>query len=558
MTASNYLEYLTGLIQEFLPRYSSQLVERLKDCPLTGPGGVRQLLGEINLEFFARAYFPQYFKFAIPTFHREAYIELDGILNKPPSGARVVRAWPRGNAKSTIYNFFTPCSVALYGKRRFLVQVSDSESQAEGFLADIKNAIENNEYILEDFGEVRGDVWRVDLVVIKDIRGEPVWIAAAGAGSSIRGLRKAEFRPDWIAVDDLESDESVLTVERISRMYTWFQRALMNLGTESTDVVVVGTVLAYESVLDKLLKSPVWDARKMSAIIKWSDSLLWDEWRKIYTDVSLSRAERELQSDIFYIEHEEEMLAGTEVLWPEGKPYMTLMKIYVDVGEAAFHAEHQNDPINFDECLFKPDWISYYSQEEIDKVKIVGYYGALDPSLGRSRLSDYSAFVVLGRGENGVMYVVEAIVERMSPDRIIETLVSLGRHYEFVRFGIEVNQWQDLLRMMVIERSAREGLYLPIVELRHTKDKVIRVQTMLPYVKNRYIRFNPEHQLLVSQLLGFPKLRHDDGPDALEMAVRMVSQGPSMDAMLVGTVPAQNGYDDDDDDGNLTGRHFYS
>lgn len=560
MTAvsKEYLEYLKELIQEFLPRYPHQLVARLKDCPLTGPGGVRQLLGEINLEFFARAYFPQYFTNETPPFHREAYVELDGILNRPPAAARLVRAWPRGFAKSTIYNFFTPCNAALYGKRRFLVQVSDSEAQAEGFLADIKNAVENNDYILTDFGETRGDVWRADQVVVKDVRGESVWVAAAGAGSSIRGLRKAEFRPDWICVDDLESDASVLTPERINKMYTWFQRALMNLGTENTDVVVVGTVIAYDAVLDRLLKSPVWDARTLASVIKWSDSALWDEWTKIYTNISLSKEEREAQSDAFYHKHEKELLAGTKVLWPEGKSYLTLMKIYVDIGEPAFYAEYQNDPINLDECLFQPDWLTYYTEDEIQQVRMVGYYGALDPSLGKTRLSDYSAFIVLGRGENGVMYVLEALVERMTPDRIIETLISLGRQYGFVRFGIEVNQWQDLLRLMVLDRSAREGLYLPIVELRHVRDKVIRVQTMIPYVKNGYIRFNREHHLLISQLLGFPKLRHDDGPDALEMSVRTVSHGPSMEAMLSGVAPVQNSTADDSDDDSAFGRHFYS
>lgn len=557
MHSESYLEYLKELIQEFVPRYPRQVVERLKDCPLTGPGGVRQLLGEINLEFFAKAYFPQYFKHATPWFHREAYAELDGILNHSPRGARIVRAWPRGNAKSTIYNFFTPCSAALYGKRRFLVQVSDSETQAEGFLGDIKNAVENNDYIREDFGDVRGVTWRSDLISVRAITGDAVWVAAAGAGSSIRGLRKAEFRPDWICCDDIENDESVLTAERVSKQYNWFMRSLMNLGTEDTDVIVVGTVIAYDSVLDRLLKSPVWDARKLAAVIRWSDSPLWDDWRRIYTDLSLSKEEREAKSDAFYWQHEEEMVAGTKVLWPEGKPYLTLMKIYTDIGEAAFHAEHQNDPINLDECLFKPDWITYYSDDELDRVRIVGYYGALDPSLGKTRLADYSAFIVVGRGENGVMYVLEAVIERMSPDRIIDTLIRLGRQYEFVRFGIEVNQWQDLLRLMVMERGAREGLYLPIVELRHTKDKVIRVQTMLPYVKNGYIRFNREHKLLLDQLLGFPKLRHDDGPDALEMAVRMVSQGPSMEALLSGTAPAR-GQDEDDDDAGYSQRHFYS
>lgn len=559
LSSAEYLAYLKNLIQETLSKYPKHVVKKLADLALTGPGGVRQELGKVDLEFFSKAYFPQYFEYETPDFHKTAYNELSRVLNRPPAGARIVRAWPRGNAKSTIYNFFTPCNAALYGKRRFLVQVSESEAQAEGFLGDIKNSFMDNEYIVEDFGDVRGTTWRADLISVRAVTGEIVWLAAVGAGSGIRGLRKAEFRPDAIVIDDLDSDESVLTPARISKMYAWFQRALMNLGTVSTDVIVVGTVIAYASVLDTLLKSPTWDARTLQAISSWSASPLWDVWTKIYTDVSLTKEERGIKADAFYKEHEAEMLEGTRVLWPKGKPYVDLMKIYVDIGEAAFHAEHQNDPVNLDECLFKPDWITYYTPEELAQVRIVEYYGALDPSLGKSRLADFSAFVVLGRGQNGVLYVIEAIVERMHPDRIIETLLALGRRYEFVRFSIEVNQWQDLLRLMVLERTIKEGLYLPIVELRHNKDKVIRVQTMLPYIKNGYVRFNKEHKLLLEQLLGFPKLRYDDGPDSLEMAVRMVAHGPAMDAALAGTAPQKHYSNDDDDDvPSLAQMHFYS
>lgn len=557
---TDYSGYLKNLIQQTLPKCSKEIIKRLADAPLTGPGGVRQTLGKVDLEFFSKAYFPQYFEHDTPDFHKTAYNELDKVLNNPPKGARIVRAWPRGNAKSSIYNFFTPCNAALYGRRKFLVQVSESEAQAEGFLGDIKNALDDNDYIVEDFGNVEGATWRSDQISLRSVTGETVWIAAVGAGSGIRGLRKAEFRPDILIVDDLDSDESVLTPARISKMYAWFQRALMNLGTVTTDVIVVGTVIAYASVLDTLLKSPTWDARTLRAISSWSASPLWEEWTKLYTDTSVSKDERELAAGTFYKANETEMLEGTEVLWPAGRPYVDLMKIYVNIGEAAFHAEHQNDPVNLDECLFKPDWITYYTPAEVAQTRIVEYYGALDPSLGKTRLADYSAFTVLGRGQNGVMYVIESIIERMHPERIIETLLRLGRQYEFRRFSIEVNQWQDLLRLMVLERTAKEGLYLPIVELRHSRDKVIRVQTMLPYIKNGYVRFNKDHKLLLEQLLGFPKLRHDDGPDSLEMAVRMIAQGPAMEPMLSGTSPQVRRSDDDDDD-DLPGfrqTHFYS
>jgi predicted phage terminase large subunit-like protein len=561
MTLLDYTNYLVTLLAEILPRHPAEITARLQDCPLIGPDSVRKLLGEIDTEFFARAYFPEYFEYPVPDFHREAYAELDAMLNKAPCGTRKVRAWPRSNAKSTIYNFFAPCKAALYGLRNFIVQGSDSESQAQGFLGDVKSAIETNPYVLEDFGDVRGAVWRADMINIRSSKNSDVWLAAIGAGSSVRGLRKGRFRPDYITLDDAESDDSVLTPDRITKLMRWFNRALMNLGTATTDIIVVGTVLAYESLLDQLLKSPTWDAKKYSAIIKWSTSPLWDNWRKIYTDLSLTKDERNSHADAYYKAHEEELLEGTEVLWPTGKPYKTLMETYTTIGEAAFWAEHQNDPVNLDECIFKHEWITYYDNDELKRTRIVATYGALDPSLGKTKLADYTAFIIIGQGENGFMYVLDAIVERMNPDKILDTLMLLGKTYNFTRFGIEVNQWQDLLRVMFIERSARQNIYLPIVELRHNKDKVIRVQSLIPYIKNGYVKFNREHRLLMEQLLGFPKLRHDDACDCLEMAVRMVSRNFSDgEPIITGTYPTNkhHRYSSDDYDDRQEVHHYYS
>ena len=66
--------------------------------------------------------------------------------------------------------------------------------------------------------------------------------------------------------------------------------------------------------------------------------------------------------------------------------------------------------------------------------------------------------------------------------------------------------------------SAKAGLYLPIEEVRQTSDKVMRVQTLQPDVKNKYIKFNRRHKRLLEQLTQFPMGAHDDGPDALEGA----------------------------------------
>ncbi len=87
------------------------------------------------------------------------------------------------------------------------------------------------------------------------------------------------------------------------------------------------------------------------------------------------------------------MLKGTEVLWEEKLSYYDLMKMRIDEGEASFNSEEQNEPINPDDCLFQEEWLDYYNEAEADfKDRSFVFYGFVDPSLGKTKHSDFSGY----------------------------------------------------------------------------------------------------------------------------------------------------------------------
>ena len=81
------------------------------------------------------------------------------------------------------------------------------------------------------------------------------------------------------------------------------------------------------------------------------------------------------------------------------------------------------------------------------------------------------------------------------------------------------------LKEEISKASAKAGLYLPIEEINSTGDKVLRIQSLQPDIKNKYIKFNRRHKLLLEQLMHFPMASHDDAPDALEMARTIAKKG---------------------------------
>lgn len=503
--------------------------------PITGPGGLRWKLGAIDMEFFGRAYFPHYFSKPSPEFHRELdAIWQQGVLkgrypltaadtkmiSRLPGTRRAVAA-PRGHAKSTNLTFKGTMHSTLYGYKHYPIIISDSSEQAEGFLDNIRVEFEENTAILEDFGALAGSVWRSNVLLTKT----NIKIEAIGSGKKIRGRKHRNWRPDLIILDDVENDENVRTPEQRKKLKDWFDKAVSKCGDDYTDIIYIGTLLHYDSLLAKTLSNPAYRSIKYKAVIRFSQADdLWQQWETIFTD--LSNDDRESEALAFFQAHKEAMLEGTQVLWEEKLSYYDLMVMRVSEGEASFNSEEQNEPINPDDCLFMEEWFDYYNEAEVNfGDPAFDFFGFIDPSLGKTKRSDFSAIVTLAKHKgSGYMYVVDADIERRHPDRIIADVLAKERwlrasfEHGYRKLGAETNQFQWFLKEELAKASAKAGLYLPIEEVQQTSDKVMRIQTLQPDVKNKYIKFNRRHKRLLEQLTQFPMGAHDDGPDALEGA----------------------------------------
>lgn len=537
---STDLNGLRALLNGFLNKDDSPERVRLwrefaAGHPTTGPEGLRRKLGAIDMEFFGRAYFPHYFSRPSPEFHRELdAIWQQGVLkgrypltaadtktiSRLPGVRRAVAA-PRGHAKSTNLTFKGTMHSTLYGYKHYPIIISDSSEQAEGFLDNIRVEFEENTAILEDFGPLAGSVWRSNVLVTKT----NIKIEAIGSGKKIRGRKHRNWRPDLIILDDVENDENVRTPEQRKKLKDWFDKAVSKCGDDYTDIVYIGTLLHYDSLLAKTLANPAYRSIKYKAVIRFSQADdLWQQWETIFTD--LSNDDREADALAFFQAHKTAMLEGTQVLWEEKLSYYDLMVMRVSEGEASFNSEEQNEPINPDDCLFMEEWFDYYNEAEVNfGDPAFDFFGFIDPSLGKTKRSDFSAIVTLAKHKgSGYMYVVDADIERRHPDRIIADVLakerwlraSFGHGYR--KLGAETNQFQWFLKEELAKASAKAGLYLPIEEVQQTSDKVMRVQTLQPDVKNKYIKFNRRHKRLLEQLTQFPMGAHDDGPDALEGA----------------------------------------
>ncbi len=476
-----------------------------------------------DLLAWGQRYLPAHFTRPPSRLHRWLAAELEAM--RRVRGSRLNVLGPRGSAKSTVGTLAFALRAALEGWEPYLWIVSDTRHQACAHLENIKAELLGNRLLREDYPRAagQGPVWRSGSIVLRS----GVAIEAFGTGQRIRGRRHGAHRPTLILCDDLQNDGYMQSALLREHSRCWFHGTLMKAGTPRTNVVNLATALHHEALAMELHRQPGWKSRIFKAIQRWPQNMsLWQQWEALFVDVENPRYRRTAR--IFYEQHRAAMDAGAIVLWPEEEDLYTLMCMRAEGGRAAFEREKQNSPVSPELC----EWPEAYFDEAIWfeawpaelQVKTL----ALDPSKGSdSRRGDYSALVMLGVDRQGMIYLEADLARRPTPQIVAEG-VELCRRFCPDVFGIEANQFQDLLCGEFEAEFRRQGvLGTRPWPLENRTNKLVRIRRLGPYLSGRRLRFksgSPGTRLLVEQLQQFPVGDHDDGPDAAEMALRLAAE----------------------------------
>ena len=495
----------------------------------------RRRLGSQSPRAFAEIYMKSNCHAPYSGMHKEIFTLLLQMTKRRKG--RLAIAAPRGHAKSTIVSLVYVLWCVLYSKEKLVLIASNTITQAMALLKGIKHQLENNALIIDDFPEIccarKPKPWRDSRIQLPN----GTMIRVYGVGQNPRGIKNDKDRPGLIIADDIENEEQAQSEEQRDKLRSWFRKTLLNTGHPHTNVIVIGTILHQDSLLAALVnrdRSPGWNGRKYKAVEKFSDNpQLWEKWSSIFC----SREEYEGNTGpeaakLYFETNREKMLEGTEVLWPEWESYYELMVMRESEGTHSFQSEKQNEPIDPQQCIFKEEDIVFWDDDYRDVQHLIQsinsrayFYGACDPSLGKSTRGDYTAIVILLRDDNrDINYVIVADLLHCSPSQTIDRITEYARMYEFNRFAIESNNFQELMADKLERCIVAHGRRLSIHKITSRSNKQSRIASLEPYIKQGNIRFCRKHGQLLSQLTQFPLAKNDDGPDALEMAIQATKE----------------------------------
>lgn len=204
-----------------------------------------------------------------------------------------------------------------------------------------------------------------------------------------------------------------------------------------------------------------------------------------------------------------------------------LADIKLTIGPRRFAQEHEAKFTEVEGAL----WPSAYFEDHIFADEWLGSFEAsviaVDAAIVPKEMADYSAIVFVGLA-NGKIYV-DCKMLHCTPTELIQQVMLFSDHYNPMTVVFETNSFQALFSPLCdLYCEKVNHAPLPITPLINHEKKQIRIQRIDPYLANRQILLHPSRpdcQIMLEQLMMFPsKDYNDDGPDALEMAIRLLNE----------------------------------
>jgi predicted phage terminase large subunit-like protein len=147
----------------------------------------------------------------------------------------------------------------------------------------------------------------------------------------------------------------------------------------------------------------------------------------------------------------------------------------------------------------------------------------VDPSMGKTDKSDYSAIIMVAADERGDYYI-DADLERRPADKIVADAVTWHAQFRPQALGCEINSFQELFEPMFYREAQEQGEEIFFVGAHHHIAKLVRIRQLTPHLSRGELKFkrnSPGIAILIEQMRAFPAHKHDDGPDALAGAIKL-------------------------------------
>jgi predicted phage terminase large subunit-like protein len=470
----------------------------------------------------------------IAPIHRE-FFDLCDVVNEKERNARLAIAAARGHSKSGVFSNALPLHQVVFRKRKYILIISETDSLSKKLIGWVNKQLKYNRKLREDFGEL------MHISATKNekdneeafITTTNTLVEASSSGKQLRGKRHGAYRPDLVIIDDPSSTNNEGTKEAREKLIHWFNSVVVPIGSASTAIILVGTMVSATGLLNHVLKRKDFKASFHGAVIQEpSNPQLWDEYCELY-----ARADNMEEVDAFYERNKERLEEGVVLAWPWRWTYRDLMHEKVNMGTRAFNSEYRNLAFSEDEQFFFPEKYAYYHYYHENNEAYVVYQdlkiplreltisGAWDIAQGKNARSCYNSVITVGKHEpTGYIFVLDEYASKEPAHVYIDLIVRKIKQFRHHVFSVETINAQHEFYRQLQEALRRAGIYrCKLNDVKsHKSSKEQRIESLEPMLHNKTLILNERHTILLDQMAQYPFGDYVDSLDALQLAVENV------------------------------------
>lgn len=417
----------------------------------------------------------------------------------------VAIAAPRGHAKSTAISLCYVLAAVCFREHDYIWIISDTETQSIQFLQDIKGELLENEELrsLFQIRKILKDNEK-DIIFSMGPDSHKVRITAKSTGSSVRGGKWNNKRPNLVVGDDLENDEIVLNIDRREKFRQWFFGAVLPALSDHGKIRIVGTILHFDSFLNRLMPPLKGEGSEFTVV----------EPLRIYS----TNTDRPWKT-VMYRAHPS-IDDFSSILWEDKFTIKRLKQIratYLAQGfPEGYSQEFLNNPIDDSNAFFKRE--DFIEMNEDDKLKIKEFYIAGDFAVSVNDRADYSVLVAGGLDDQGILHIVDVRRGRWDSKEIIDQLFSIYQRYKAHAFITEKGVIEKSLGPFIQDEMFRGNRpFLSIEAMAASTDKRTRARAIQGRMRAGGCRFDKQSSWYIEfedELLKFDRGVHDDQVDA--------------------------------------------
>ena len=449
----------------------------------------RVFLAEHSFGLFCLYYFSNYFKYPLADYHYDLFQDYQDLIeNKIRELVWIIY---REGGKTTLEKIGL-IWIITFKKRFYPNQDAFDKENAERILFDIAFELTNNARFRADFGVLFSKERSVNDIKQNRINNfvteNGIRVEAHSTQESVRGRLHLNQRPDFLALDDFETNKTKTSEAYTKQVKDHITEAMAGLAPNGVILYCCNYLSEYGNVqwlIDRAKTDQMIRVRNIPVILEngkpaWeSKYALTDEEAKSTGKVSIEDKQRQL-------------------------------------GSLVFSYEMMNKPIEELSAELKREHAQPITEHEVSQ-KETACYITIDSAVSEKESADFTG-VTINRVDRNNKWYIKTYKLKVNSKDLIDHIFFVYKTYSPQFIGLEETTFTMAIQPFLDDEMRKRNTFISITPIKHKGiQKELRIRGLIPRWESKSIFLVGDNFELLDEMRTFPNGQHDDVLDSLSM-----------------------------------------